>query len=390
MNWWSGYSEIECTFALDANSNITNEKVFFTNKPSRYLTFLNGTSKARVQKTFGYKYTNFTLSNLDLHEYTSLNISDTNLIFDTPQPIEDSFTLILKCKVNQSTVFLSNNAYNFGPTFGVNVNSNIIDIQDDAGAWSCSGYTTGDLFSQEKKFAMLRSDIKTLVIKGRMSTKEVYFYTDYGKFKVPIDSAAFNNTNFLTSKTYETLGYSHTEMPWRINSDIIAYGIFNGVMSEDQVTETLNNIDEEFKIGVKNVKNFEPSLAFSPIKINNKLEVNLKDSLMNQTFFQSSKPVKPFIKYNYPNINFTIKSNNILYHKVIEIKDIVLEEGIPVITKLYLYEKFSGQLLKTTNSNKLGQFIFTRLDPILDYVVRASDPKYQFQSILKDYNTGNI
>ena len=75
-----------------------------------------------------------------------------------------------------------------------------------------------------------------------------------------------------------------------------------------------------------------------------------------------------------------------MYKNTKTITDIVLEEGLPVITKLYLYERYTGELLKVTSSNSKGQFTFLDLKEDIEYIIRASDNKYQFQSILKDYN----
>ena len=103
--------------------------------------------------------------------------------------------------------------------------------------------------------------------------------------------------------------------------------------------------------------------------------------------FQATKSVRTFIKETVlDEEKGQMYSYNILYKNIKSITDIVLEEGVPVVTKLYLYERHTGQLIKVTSSNSLGIFSFLDLEVDLEYIVRASDSKYQFHSIIKDYN----
>ena len=361
MKWWEGYSGVNCTFALDYNSVVTDDKVFFSNDSSKFLSFLNGQSKAKNASTKGFELENFTFKNVDINQYKSLNISNTDLAFSEPQPIENEFTLILKCRVNQSTVFLCNTTSDYGPTFGVGLHNGVVSTWSDDWGWSCSGFLPPDKTPNKSVF-----DIKTLVIKGNMSSKEVYFYTEYGTIQVPKNSTAFT-TGFLIPRTYSTLGYKRPDGSWRINSDIIAYGIFDGILSDSQVENLKNSIDSEFKLNT----------------IKTRIE-NLK-TLEEQ--FQATKSVRPFIKETVlDEEKGQMYSYNILYKNIKSITDIVLEEGVPVVTKLYLYERHTGQLIKVTSSNSLGIFSFLDLEVDLEYIVRASDSKYQFHSIIKDYN----
>ena len=54
--------------------------------------------------------------------------------------------------------------------------------------------------------------------------------------------------------------------------------------------------------------------------------------------------------------------------------------------KLFLYERNTGVLIKTTFSDTEGNFSFLNLNKDLEYFVTANDNKYQFQSVIKNYN----
>ena len=379
MRWWEGYPGVSCTFCIDSSSIVTEDKVYYSNNPSKFLTLANGKNKVRTGSTQGPYFVDASLLSLKLKEYRSLLIKDTDLTFNTPEAIEDEFTIFLKCKVNQSTVFLCNSSSDHGPTFGVGLHNNAVDTGSDDWVWSCAGFlpTTG----HNRNFF----DIKTLVIKGKMSTKDVSFYTDFGIYKVPIGSTSFTS-GFLVPRSYTTIGYKQANKRWTVNSDIIAYGIFNKILTDKQVEDLKSKVDSEFLISniATDVENsFESSLKNLSFK---RLQVKPTASNTMDTSFQTSKPVKNILLETTPKLESDVKVTNILYKAVKNISDVVLEEGLPIRTKLYLYEKFTGQLIKTTSSNNLGEFVFSGLEPHLEYIVRASDHKYQFKSILKDYN----
>ena len=381
MKWWEGYSGVNCTFALDYNSIIEGNKLFFSNDPSRFLEFSNQNIKALNGTTSGFELQNSKFESLDVIKYKSLNISNTDLTFDIPQQIENEFTLILKCRVNQSTVFLCNNTSDYGPTFGVGLHNNTVSTGPDDWVWSCSGF----LPSENKTPNKSTFDIKTLVIKGNMNSKEVYFYTEYGVIKVPTNSSAFTS-GFLVPRTYSTLGYTLSDRRWSINSDIIAYGIFDKILTEEQVTDLKNKLDLEFKISRSKNQIFKKDLFYNPISLKNKLKVKLQTLNTLENTFQATKSIRSFVEESISEHSLEGNQHNILYKNTKTITDIVLEEGLPIVTKLYLYERYTGELLKVTSSNSKGQFTFLDLKEDIEYIIRASDNKYQFQSILKDYN----
>lgn len=68
----------------------------------------------------------------------------------------------------------------------------------------------------------------------------------------------------------------------------------------------------------------------------------------------------------------------------LRVKDIVTKEDVPTRTKLFLYERYSGDLLFDTWSNDSGEFSFPYV-PAGEYRVDSYDPEAQFRSITKDY-----
>ena len=89
------------------------------------------------------------------------------------------------------------------------------------------------------------------------------------------------------------------------------------------------------------------------------------------------------------------KSNNMLLEKIYtknlkiskyhSISDYILEEGQPIISKIFLIERITGQLIATTVSNLSGCFEFKDIDKNLEYIVVSPHKQYQFKSVLKDY-----
>ena len=71
----------------------------------------------------------------------------------------------------------------------------------------------------------------------------------------------------------------------------------------------------------------------------------------------------------------------------ITLEGLITEEDIPVSVQLYIYNKKTGELVSKTTSNKLGEYSFEQLDKTLEYFVTAYDKKYQYKSIIQDYNT---
>lgn len=372
MKWWGIIPNAPCIFAIDSESVVDKDKITFTNNPNRFLTYINGKSKALSYVTVGYKYKDLEFEKpLKTYTYKSLNIWDTPLLFDTPVQLPNEFTFILKVKVNQSSLFLSNN----GPNYGLAFNRRDLEAK-----WYTEGFTS----ATGKVVKIPKDIIMTVILRGNKGIRVSEMITDYSKELIPTDSPIYNSTNFLGASSFTTLGYRHSESFWFINSDIVAYGLFAKNMSDEEVNTLLNTIDTQF-LEKESLVNLRPSRQLeTSSQVFKNLKFKKNDCLVIP--LQAGEAELPLPSRTVLRIFNEAKYIRNLYKKYETIEDYVYEEGETVQTKLYLYEKATGQLIKTTISDKNGYFIFHNLNEKQEYIVSAIDPKYQFKSISKDYN----
>lgn len=377
MKWW----EIapSCIFALDADSIVTKSDVYFTNNANRSLKSYTGVNRIETSSTAGLRYNKLSYEeNIKIYTYKSLKLNDTHLIFDTPVLLPNEFTFILKCKVNVSSLLLSNNGSNYGLTFGTGE----MNSSDDS-RWRISGYNTGQDFLKNDLDRFNKGGIQTVILKGNIATKSVVFITDYGSYLIPSDSPAFQS--FLQSRTYTTIGYSHTGAAWRPNLDIIAYGLFDKIFTGTEISQVLESIDSQFLLKTSDLK---PTTG-SGTTLNNHSNpgrfVLTNIPLNVGSILKTSKPIATKFKTVFNIISPEIGVQSLLYKDMKTISDVILEEGQPVIAKLFLYERGTGTLLKTTISDVKGRFNFYNLSRNFEYRVTSNDPKYQFRTITKTY-----
>lgn len=384
MNWWETPGSNSCLFAIDYNSTYTKNTLTFSNNPSRFLTTLNGDNLLSKNIVSGIKAYNLKrIIPLKIYSYKSLKIDKTNLLFDSPLFIPNNFTMILKAKVNGSSLLMSNNGVSYGLTFGTGEYN-----ADSDSAWRIDGFRPEGDYTKSDFDAVNKGLIQNVVIRGDIANKQVEFITDYGTFIVPQESTAFQK--FLVSQTYTTLGYQHEHTYWRPDLDIIAYGLFNKILSNEELDTLFSSIEESFL-----------KTTVTPYKHSTETDIELRfyeTANATSTFFEHPKDI--LLNVNYVNnkhvahapkvsLGFDLLPLDIagvLYSDKEDIIDIVLEEGAPVQIKLYLYEKETGSLIKTTLSDKQGNFSFLNLNKDSEYIVTANDPKYQFQSVIKNYN----
>lgn len=375
MTWWTETSvEGGCVFALDFRSISKSRRVYFSNDPNFTASIYPSSQSVYSSRTEGYDFSSLLSDQKVIKSYASLNIRDAHLRLGT-HTLPTEFTIILKAKVLDDTSFMSYNGSYYGLLYGTTGN----DTSDFK--WRFHGYTSElDLSMYPKE--LLRETIHTVILKGNLETKEVRMITDKGEEIIPLSS--FSSSNFLYSgRTYDTLGYQYNSTKWRPTTDIIAYGLFSFEMSEEDITKTLAAIEKEtFLSSEEDDQGFKFKTKFGTLI---QSDENLTQDTINKDFFKVANSIRPgtFFTINQNLKNVQIPS---LYAEYETISDYVLEEGLPIKTKLYLYEKGTGQLVKTTYSDLNGYFEFNLLNKDDEYIVRASDKKYQFQSINKDYN----
>lgn len=381
MKWWEIPQNCNCTFALDATSKATSTKVFFANDPLRYLTLESTTNRVYNTVTTGLIHKNLKNEKpLNTHTYKSITVAKTNLVYDTPLLLPDNFTIVLKCKLKQSSVLMSNGGSYHGLTLGLGQYD-----QTDEGFWRIHGFNAGsEIYTKAQLVPFTGNYIQTVVLKGSISGRDITFKTDYGSFKIPVSSSTFT-TGYLQNRTYSHMGYSTSEN-WKPNLDIIAYGVFDNILSAEEEANVFAAIEDQFFIS-KHPFSFNSNLKY--IKENFKIpKETLKPKLfLKDNFLEISEPVEIFGNIvNKDIIKSNVITQQVLYSVFENIHDVVLEEGIPVQVKLFLYERNTGVLIKTTMSNREGVFSFLNLNKDLEYFITANDNKYQFQSVVKNYN----
>ena len=380
MRWWEIPGNNTCLFALDHNSDFTKNSLFFSNN-SNYLTTLNGDNLLSKNIVSGFTALNLKrVLPIRIDSYKSLKIDKTNLLFNTPLFLPNNFTIILKAKINGSSLLMSNNGDSYGLTFGTGEYNAASDS-----AWRIDGFRPEGNYTKLEFDAVNKGYIQTAVLRGDIANKQVELITDYGTFTVPQESTAFQK--FLVSQTYTTLGYQHTHTSWRPDLDIIAYGLFNKILTDEELDNLFMSVDNTFQI--KSVVTYiktDVELRFSETSqtsstfFENPYNVLLNISYINKKYIAYSPEILPGFDL------LPLYTKEVLYEDIEHIVDVVLEEGVPVQIKLYLYEKETGSLLKTTVSDKQGNFSFLNLKKAFEYIVTANDPKYQFQSVIKNYN----
>lgn len=378
MKWWEITSNCNCIFSIDSESIVTPKTITYSSNSLKLLTAIDGDNLISVGKTSGLIYKNYKHQvPITSYFYKSLNIKQTNLLFKTPILLPNEFTFIMKAVIYSSSLWLSNAGTNYGLTFGIGTGTT-------DSHWRIDGYETGADYPKALQDTMNTGNVHTVILKGNLAAKEVDFVTEYGTYRVPMESTSFQK--FLQSQTYSTLGYN-TGVPWRPHADVIAYGLFDKVFTQEEQDLVLKTIDTQFLIKeIPTYKSYLPWVELYKTSVQSTLSnfKPLEDVVLNIKFSSKRFNYSPVLK-NSPEIS-KIKTEDLLYKNYEEIFDIVLEEGLPVQTKLYLYEKETGYLIKTTISDKSGNFSFHNLKKEFEYIVTANDPKYQFQSIIKNYN----
>ena len=371
MAWWNQYPGINPIFTFDATSPAGagvgmahNHKII-----------------SNINQGAGRVFPSSILSNLggSIEGYQTLRFNKSELQLSPAIKIPREFTMILKVKLYTSSTFLSNNGSNYGLIYGTGAS------EASDGLWRMYGYTSpqGNRNLQQR----LKEDLPNIfdvVLKGNAVTKSCTLSINGTTHVIPPSSGLFDN--FLKPDySFATIGDSYGNTTWVPNADVIAYGLFDSEMSEEQLEQVFLNIDLQFKkTSVDRASKVFNILPIEPRKYKN----TYGDYTTQLIEILKEKPITDYNKKFLYSLNILKGGTvyNVLYKNVHDIVDQVLEEGVPVAVKLYLYHKATGQLVKTTISSNSGWFSFYDLDEEQEYIVSASDNKKQFKSIIKDYD----
>lgn len=363
--WWEIWGGK--IFAIDADCNVNEDgtKVVVDG----FTLSVEGPPVKRVV-TVGCKKKHYRDDVLSYASYRALKVNGSNLKLDKPVYLSHDITIVVMAKMNDLTVFLSKEgdidtwiaAYGTG-------GSRDLAYQEQA-TWRLKYTYPVTLIPGELKAREGWDFIDSAVITGNKEEGPLTFYTQ--DYTGPVTSNRIAES-YSTTTPHDMMGYS--EEKFRVSAEIIAFGVFNKKLKPYQVEYLLQEIERQFKVEVE--KKWEnTSASFLPFNIS--LSQQLATTL-------------PYYRLPAPqSLSFSpsILSKNPYIEEYMDIEDHVYEEGVPISTTLFLIERLTGKLIATTNSNKEGWFCFKHVDKSKDYVVIASDKKYQFNSIIKDYING--
>lgn len=373
MKWWESNSKLTPVFTFDSESKINSNYVYYSHNSSLRARVHQGSNRVSVSNHVDIK-------NSSVFLYKTLKFNDVELILDTNIIIPDSFTFVLKVKVTKSSIFLSNNGTYYGLTYGTGDTNQ----PDSNGLWRIDGFT----FPSDGKLEKQRLEENNhlmfeIVLQGDLTTGIAFMTVNGDKRSIPNGSASFNSS-LRRGYSMTTVGHNHGGGTWGMKADVVAYGLFRGQVSDEELKDVFKTVDDNF---------LKKSLDSKVIDISDFQGLREKKVISNVLYLKEysyiwniSEPRFRRFFYDTETKTADIKTINILYPDVFTLRDQVFEDNEPVAVKVFLYDRESGVLLKTVNSSEDGWFEFRDLDKTKEYIVRSSDDKKQFKSILKDYN----
>lgn len=365
--WYNAIPGVNCVFAMDYDCpvNYNGTVVNYTNDNSKTLTALDGLvnkvykTEFSAYKVKGYRYLLDTI-----YKYKALRLDNINFRAPAPIILPENCTVIFVGKVESSSVFMSReNRYNHGLC---------IDNHND-GNYRHSWRIDSAIFRSphnitEKDSTKFGTYVDTVILKGNKFTTNVECITSYGTFK-------HNSNGYINQQAphFSIIGYQ--ENTFRPNAYVVAYGVFDKQLSQEEIDTVLEKIDEQFLVS---------SSSSSGITVQklSKYEVDLDSYLgtPNMLDIKSHKVLEGSVLIDTEHY---IKDINI--NEYGEIKDHVYEEEEPTATKLFLIDRDTGKHIATTFSNSNGYFEFKSIDKSREYLVVAPHLNYQFRAIVKDY-----
>lgn len=370
--WWNIVTNSNPIFAIDSTSQIEfkGSVLRYANNPNSYF-ISDYFVKNAVEKSncYGIKTANYTQLFDYFYTYKSLRFKKIRFRFKEVLNYPENFTLILYTKVYTNSYFLgkSKTGADHGPAWErVPVNS-----QQYVYNWRYDLEITGQNYSYTKREEVSNPHISYVVYTGSLATGKVKAYTPYGLYNLT------TSKHFKSDVNIDLLGYSDNS--WNIDADIIAFGVFDKEFTTEEISSVLSKIETDFKIDQKvmSTSNTDQRLVGSStaeiITASEKIKMNLYN------FY------KPVIQKSNNLLLEKVYTKNLKISKYSNISDYIYEEGQPVISKIFLIERITGQLVATTISNQSGYFEFKDVDKNLEYMVISPHKQYQFKSVLKDY-----
>ena len=365
--WYNILPGVNCVFAMDYDCpvNYNGTIVNYTNDNSKTLTALDGlVNKVYKTEFSAYKVKEYRYLLDTIYKYKALRLDNIN--FRAPDPIilPENCTIIFVGKVESSSVFMSReDGYNNGLCIDNHNNENY------RRSWGVDSAVFKSLHNMtEKDSTRLGTYVDTVILKGNKFTTNVECITSYGTIK-------HNSNGYINQQAphFSIIGYQdNTNKP---DAYIVAYGVFDKQLSQEEIDTVLEKIDEQFLVS---------SSSSSSITIQklSEYEVDL-DSYLGTSNIVELKSHKVIEGSVLIDTEYYLKDINI--NEYGEIKDYIYEEEEPTATKLFLIDRDTGKHIATTFSNSNGYFEFKSIDKSREYLVVAPHLNYQFRAIVKDY-----
>lgn len=366
--WFKSIEGAQCLFAIDANVKTNGKKLLTNNDTPVVLEYLEDTGGTGAIESLirSENYNN-------LIEERSFHLDYVRPVFENTIELPNEFTLFLKVRMLDSTIFL----YSESSFFLALTSGSSTSIYNSA--WRISHYISPN----KVEGGLFNSRLYTAVLKGNISEKNVYLIANGSSEKIPEDSEAFED---VFKENITAIGSSPSSS-WKPSAKILAFGLFDKVLTEDDIDVMSSAVDTEFyreipilEGGMQHYKEYTKTDSRKSFVSDNKFFIT----------YSVSEPENNFLKkfLSFSNISSPLESFDVSPYtkkQSLSIKDYVYEEGVPISTELFLYEIETGVLIETTKSDTKGFFQFENLDPDFSYIVRASDYKNQYSSITKDY-----
>lgn len=373
MPWASDINEHKCLFVLDSNAILDlDSKTIKT--PKNNLIYTEGS--ASIVNRVGSSLRDFKNNLKAIQSYNCFRLDSCAPTLELPIPLYSDYTMILKCFINGSTK-LGGSSFSGSQPYGLSFNPvgfSSIYLNN----WRLPNLETGQEYAEGAR-VVSTDTIHNVVARISYDNKTVSIETDYGVYTNSLSS------EYRSGYDYVSLGFSpQPETTPKI--DIIGYAIYSGLISKTDSEYLFKSLDDKFltdSLEIVPEKLFSVGTSFSHVpKYSSENRVlDLKDNLL----YNNPGNTVDTLNQSSTDFNDVVCAQN-LYKGYTDIMDIVLEEGLPVKTLLYLHERITGKLLKTTFSNLQGEFKFYNLSDKIHHVITSHDNKYQFKSILKNYD----
>lgn len=365
--WYNVLPGVNCVFAMDYDCpvNYNGTIVNYTNDNSKVLTALDGLVNKVYKTEFrAYKVKEYRYLLDTIYKYKALRLDKVNFRAPAPIILPENCTVIFVGKVESSSIFMSmENRYNHGLCIDNYTNEN------SRHSWRIdSAIFRSPHKRTEKDSTRFGTYVDTVILKGNKFTTNVECITSYGTIK-------HNSNKYINQQApnFSIIGFQDNY--YKPDAYIVAYGVFDKQLSQEEIDTVLEKIDEQFLVS---------SSSSSSITVQklSKYEVDLNSYLgtPNMLELKSHKVVEGSVLVD---TEYYIKDINI--NEYGEIKDYIYEEEEPTATKLFLIDRETGKYIATTFSNSNGYFEFKSIDKSREYLVVAPHLNYQFRAIVKDY-----